>query len=61
MLYVTLVEYPTYNLPHTRASGIPLVRPEDVIAYIKSQLDQPVAHDHRYKHVLLHLYNKLKK
>lgn len=61
LLYVTLVEYPTYNLPHTRASGIPLVRPEDVIAYIKSQLDQPVAHDHRYKRVLLHLYNKLKK
>jgi capsular polysaccharide export protein len=61
LLYVTLVEYPIYNLPHTRASGIPLVRPEDVIAYIKSQLDQPVAHDHRYKRVLLHLYNKLKK
>lgn len=61
LLYVTLVEYPTYNLPHTRASGIPLVRPEDVIAYIKSQLDQPVGHDHKYKRVLLHLYNKLKK
>ena len=61
LLYVTLVEYPTYNLPHTRASGIPLVRPEDVIAYIKSQLDQPVAHDHKYKRVLLYLYNKLKK
>ncbi len=61
LLYVTLVEYPTYNLPHTRASGIPLVRPEDVIAYIKSQLDQPIGHDHKYKRVLLHLYNKLKK
>lgn len=60
LLYVTLVEYPTYNLPHTQASGIPLVRPEDVIAYIKSQLDQPVAHDHKYKRVLLYLYNKLK-
>lgn len=60
LLYVTLVEYPTYNLPHTRASGIPLVRPEDVIAYIKSQLDQPVSPDHKYKRVLLHLYNKLK-
>ncbi|MDM1341479.1 capsular polysaccharide biosynthesis protein [Acinetobacter pseudolwoffii] len=61
LLYVTLVEYPTYNLPYTRASGIPLVRPEDVIAYIKSQLDQPVGYDHKYKRVLLHLYNKLKK
>ncbi|WP_423853415.1 capsular polysaccharide biosynthesis protein [Acinetobacter guillouiae] len=61
LLYVTLVEYPTYNLPHTQASGIPLVRPEDVIAYIKSQLDQPVCHDHKYKRVLLNLYNKLKK
>ncbi|MFZ0022969.1 capsular polysaccharide biosynthesis protein [Acinetobacter sp.] len=61
LLYVTLVEYPTYNLPYTQASGIPLVRPEDVIAYIKSQLDQPVGHNHKYKHVLLYLYNKLKK
>lgn len=61
LLYVTLVEYPTYNLPHTRASGIPLVRPEDVIAYIKSQLDQPMGYDHKYKRVLLGLYNKLRK
>lgn len=61
LLYVTLVEYPTYNLPHTQALGIPLVRPEDVIAYIKSQLDQPVGQDHKYKHVLLYLYNRLKK
>lgn len=61
LLYVTLVEYPTYNLPHTQASGIPLVRPEDVIAYIKSQLDQPLDHDHQYKRVLLQLYKKFKK
>ena len=61
LLYVTLVTYPTYNLPHTRAMGIPLVRPEDVIVYIKHQLDQPISSDRTYKRVLLHLYNKLKK
>lgn len=61
LLYVTLVEYPTYNLAHTEVSGIPLVRPEDVIAYIKKQLDQPVSYNERYKRVLLALYNILKK
>ncbi|WP_254202717.1 MULTISPECIES: hypothetical protein [unclassified Acinetobacter] len=61
LLYITLVEYPTYNLAHTEVSGIPLVRPEDVIAFIKKQLDQPVSYNDRYKRVLFTLYNMLKK
>ncbi|WP_216937549.1 capsular polysaccharide biosynthesis protein [Acinetobacter sp. BY484] len=61
LLYITLVEYPTYNLAYTEVSGIPLVRPEDVIAYIKKQLDQPVSYNDRYKRVLFALYNMLKK
>ena len=31
-----------------------------MIAYIKSQLDQPLDHDHQYKRVLLQLYKKFK-
>lgn len=34
LLYVTLIEYPTYNLAHTAQMDIPLVNPEDVIDYI---------------------------
>ncbi|WP_407306633.1 capsular polysaccharide biosynthesis protein [Acinetobacter sp.] len=61
LLYVTLVEYPTYNLANIKVSGIPLVRPEDVIGYIKKQLNQKVSYNDRYKRILLALYNILKK
>ncbi|NHC03352.1 capsular polysaccharide biosynthesis protein [Acinetobacter sp. 187] len=34
LIYVTLIEYPVYNLPHTLKMDIPLVNPEDVIRFI---------------------------
>ena len=37
LLYVTLIEYPVYNLAPTAKMDIPLVNPEDVIAYISRQ------------------------
>ncbi|QIO04564.1 capsular polysaccharide biosynthesis protein [Acinetobacter shaoyimingii] len=36
LVYVTLIEYPTYNLAHTAKMDIPLVNPEDVIDYIEA-------------------------
>jgi capsular polysaccharide export protein len=61
LIYITLVEYPTYNLSADRKMGVPLVRPEDTIAYIQRQLDQSVNKKYSNKRILLPLYNLLKK
>lgn len=61
LAYVTLVEYPTYNLPCTNNFGLALVRPEDVIIYIQHQLAQTVNKKQVNRHILLPLYNLLKK
>lgn len=37
LIYVTLIDYPTYNLENTAKMDIPLVNPEDVIDYIGTQ------------------------
>lgn len=42
LVYITLVEYASYNLINTHVSKIPLVRPEDVIHHIKKQLESPL-------------------
>lgn len=34
LLYVALIEYPTYNLAHTTENDVPLVNPENVIEYL---------------------------
>ena len=34
LVYITLIEYPTYNLAHTAKMDVPLVNPENVIDYI---------------------------
>ncbi|WP_333662021.1 capsular polysaccharide biosynthesis protein [Acinetobacter sp.] len=34
LAYTTLIEYPTYNLPHTRKMQIPLVTPEHVLQHM---------------------------
>ena len=62
LLYVTLVEYPVYNLPHTSNFKLPLVRPEDVINHIQDQLDRVGNESMKwYKSLLTPLYKFLKK
>lgn len=41
MVYVTLIEYPSYNLVHTAKMDIPLVNIEDVIDFISDQKFHP--------------------
>ncbi len=61
LIYMTLVEYPIYNLATTKKMGIPVVRPEDVITSINQQLDQAVKANKNKKSILSPLYNLLKK
>ena len=61
LIYITLVEYPTYNLPHTKKMGLPTVRPEDVIDYIKGQLDSNVDFSKKKNSLVLSLLNLIKK
>ncbi|WP_347456083.1 capsular polysaccharide biosynthesis protein [Acinetobacter thermotolerans] len=61
LIYITLVEYPIYNLEVTKKMRIPVVRPEDVITSIKQQLDQAVKVNSHKKSILSPLYNLLKK
>ena len=61
LIYVTLVEYPSYNLRHVNRMGIPAVRPEDVIDYIQGKLDHSVNKQLSYKHIFLPLLSVLKK
>lgn len=61
LIYITLVEYPIYNLEVTKKMRIPVVRPEDVITSIKQQLDQAVKANRHKKSILSPLYNLLKK
>ncbi len=61
LIYMTLVEYPIYNLATTKKMGIPVVRPEDVITSINQQLDQAVKANKNKKSILAPLYNLLKK
>ncbi len=61
LIYITLVEYPIYNLEATKKMRIPVVRPEDVITSIKQQLDQAVKANRHKKSILSPLYNLLKK
>lgn len=53
LAYVTLVEYPCYNIPVTRAMGIPLVTPELVIQYIEIAKQQPkLQHKSKFSQML---------
>lgn len=61
LIYVTLVEYPSYNLRHVNRMGIPAVRPEDVIDYIQGKVDHSVNKQLSYKHIFLPLLSVLKK
>lgn len=61
LIYMTLVEYPIYNLATTKKMRIPVVRPEDVITSIKKQLDQAVKANRNKKSILSPLYSLLKK
>ena len=61
LIYITLVEYTTYNLPQASDLGLPVVRPEDVIAHIEKQLNQQVNNNEWQKSILLPLCNLLKK
>lgn len=61
LLYVTLVEYPTYNLKYLTKLGLVNARPEDVIYFIQGQVRKVVNQKKGYKHLLLSLLNLLKK
>lgn len=61
LVYVTLVEYPAYNLPKASHLGLPMVRPEDVINYINSQLDPMVNNKDRHSGILMSLYSLIRK
>ena len=60
LVYVTLVEYAVYNLPHTKNSKIPLVRPEDVIQYIQRQLEAPLKQSFSNNYLIPKLFNVFK-
>lgn len=61
LIYVTLVQYPVYNLPQTAIHGIALVRPEDVIASIQQIRMHGARRTTGYKKLLSPLYKFLKK
>lgn len=61
LVYVTLVEYPLYNLEQTKKMGLPVVRPEDVITFIKGQLDLSVNKKDSKRSVLSVFYKILRK
>lgn len=41
LVYMTLVEYPVYNVPVTKCMRLPFVTPEIVIDYIQQEMQQP--------------------
>ena len=41
LVYMTLIEYPIYNVPVTKRMRLPFVTPEHVIDYIKKEMQQP--------------------
>lgn len=60
LIYVSLVEYASYNLACIQQSKIPLVRPEDVIHHIKEQLDHPVQTSSFYHFQIIKTLNTIK-
>lgn len=60
LIYVTLVEYPLYNLAHTAKMHIPLVNPEDVIQYISHQKSSHVNQSNTLRNMMAKCLQNLK-
>ena len=52
LVYIALVEYASYNLVNTQQLKLPQVRPEDVIQFIKQQLDHTQKTKVPYKNLI---------
>lgn len=52
LVYVTLIEYPTYNLSETAKMDLPLVNPEDVMDYIDTQKSSIKTRPKMFRNVL---------
>lgn len=61
LIYITLVQYASYNLLDSERLKIPLVRPEDVIGFIKKQRDKPPKKQSIYSIAITNLYRVFKK
>ena len=61
LVYITLIEYPIYNLPEAAILGLPVVRPEDVIFYIKNRLDHRVINNSEHNSIVMFLYHWIRK
>lgn len=51
LVYITLIEYPTYNLAHTSKMDLPLVNLEDVMDYIDTQKSSIKTHPKMFRNV----------
>ena len=60
LVYIALVEYASYNLVNTQQLKLPQVRPEDVIQFIKQQLDNSKKSKVSYKNLIAKIISIIK-